>query len=386
MPELQKAFEAPEILVLTGMRQVGKTTLLRWIFDQVKSSNKVMLDAENPLHRKLFEEENFDNIWINLSEFGITSQSKAYIFIDEIQLMPEITRAVKYLYDHYQVKFCLTGSSSYYLKNFFPESLAGRKVLLELYPLTWPEFLTFKGQKISQEASWKQKSTRKSKTRYELYHGLFAEYLRFGGFPKVVLAKNKDRKAKILSDIFTSYFEHDVKSLADVREISRLRDLILLLAPRIGSKLDITKLASELSLSRETVYSYLAFLEATYFLYLLPRHSASPDRRAAGSRKVYISDTGLARLLGELSSGQALENSVVQILRPHHQLSYWSNKRGGEIDLIVDDKTGLEVKVSTSSQDKTTLSKRADSAGLAESFLVSGRYSESKRVIPVVEL
>lgn len=386
MPELLTALKTPEVIVLTGMRQVGKTTLLNWLYDQVQTKNKVMLDAENPLHRKLFEEENYDNIWHNLAEFGLSKSAKAYIFIDEIQLMPEITRAVKYLYDHYQVKFCLTGSSSYYLKNFFPESLAGRKVLLELFPLTWPEFLGFKGQEIDLAKDWPAKVNRKSPVRYELYHGWFEEYIRYGGFPKVVLAEGKERKHQLLADIFTSYFEHDVKSLADIREISRLRDLILLLAPRIGSKLDITKLASELALSRETIYSYLAFLEATYFLYLIPKHSASPDRRAAGSRKVYVSDTGLARLLGEISSGQALENTVVQTLRPHHQLSYWSNKRGGEIDLVVNGRTGLEVKISTSNSDEAKLAKRANSAGLSAWYLVTDRYRDSLHVIPTVEL
>jgi len=99
---------------------------------------------ENPLHRKLFEEENYDNIWNNLANFGISREDKSYIFLDEIQNLPQVNSAIKYLYDHWPVKFFLTGSSSFYLKNLFSESLAGRKLVFELFPLTFREFLGFK--------------------------------------------------------------------------------------------------------------------------------------------------------------------------------------------------------------------------------------------------
>ena len=142
--ELVKCLESPEIVVLTGMRRVGKTTLYRALFDSIQSSNKVFLDLENPLIQKVFEEVDYRNIPANLREFGIRPDEKAYLFIDEIQTMPDIVKAVKYLYDHFGFKFFLTGSSSYYLKNLFPESLAGRKFVFHLYPLDFEEFLAFK--------------------------------------------------------------------------------------------------------------------------------------------------------------------------------------------------------------------------------------------------
>ena len=126
-PKLKAELDSKEVTVITGMRQVGKTTALNYLFNLVESDNKTMLDLENPLHRKIFEEENYDNVWGNLKPFGITNATKPYIFIDEIQNLPGISRVVKYLYDHWKVKFFLTGSSSYYLRNLFPESLAGRK-------------------------------------------------------------------------------------------------------------------------------------------------------------------------------------------------------------------------------------------------------------------
>src|SRR3989344_2761027 len=141
---LEAELETREVTVITGMRRVGKTTALTHLYDLISSSNKAIFDLENPLHRKVFEEENYDAVWNNLRQFGLTNDTKAYIFIDEVQNLPDISRVVKYLYDHWQVKFFLTGSSSYYLRNLFSESLSGRKVVYELFPLTFGEFLIFK--------------------------------------------------------------------------------------------------------------------------------------------------------------------------------------------------------------------------------------------------
>lgn len=120
IPKLAKEINSQRIVVLTGMRQTGKTTLMRQIFDLVDSKNKIFIDLENPLNQKVFEEENFDNILLNFKELGINPKKKSYIFLDEIQLAPQVSQAIKYLYDHYRIKFFLTGSSSFYLKNLFP--------------------------------------------------------------------------------------------------------------------------------------------------------------------------------------------------------------------------------------------------------------------------
>jgi len=98
--KLESELETKEAVVITGMRQVGKTTTLNYLFGLIKSANKALLDLENPLHRKVFEEENFDAVWNNLRQFNIRNTEKAYIFLDEIQNLPKVSNVVKYLYDH----------------------------------------------------------------------------------------------------------------------------------------------------------------------------------------------------------------------------------------------------------------------------------------------
>lgn len=386
LPRLENEVETKEIIVITGMRQVGKTTTLNHLAGLVKSENKALLDLENPLHRKIFEEDNFDAVWNNLAQFGITTQKKAYIFLDEVQNLPQVSRVVKYLYDHGQVKFFLTGSSSYYLKNLFPESLAGRKIVFEMFPLTFTEFLRFKGKEREVSVVFSEKAEKKNRIAFELYKPYYQEFLEFGGFPAVVVEKDQKRKRVLLQEIFTSYFEKDVKTLADFQEISKLRDLILLLVPRIGGRIEIGKLAAELSITRATVYNYLAFLEQTYFISLIPKFSRSIDRQAAGSKKLFLCDTGIANMLGRVSLGQVFEQSVFQDLRPLSKLAFYNKEGRGEIDFIVDEKIGIEVKLSSSRRDINYLKGRSIRAKLTEHYLVSLQYSEDKEVIVATDL
>lgn len=384
--KLESELGAKEITVITGMRRVGKTIALMHLFDLVKSKNKAILDLENPLHRKVFEEENYDNIWNNLREFGVIKDTKAYIFLDEVQNLPEVSRAVKYLYDHFDVKFVLTGSSSFYLRNLFPESLAGRKIIFEMFPLNFSEFLVFKQIKREGVDSFALKAQNKNKIAYARLISYYNEFIEYGGFPSVVLENDSKRKKTLLSEIFTSYFEKDAKNLADFKDMSKLRDLILLLVPRVGSKIEIGKLANDLSVSRETVYGYLSFLEQTYFIFFLSRYSASIDRQAAGSKKLFFCDSGMANALGRISQGQLLEQSVFQNLRYNHKLNFYSKQGASEIDFIVDDKIALEVKMSMSQQDLYNLERRSKALHIDEAYIVTLQYTDRSAAILATDL
>ena len=385
LPSLEKELSTKEVIVLTGMRQTGKTTILKYLFERTPSTNKVLLDLENPLNRKLFEEEHYDNIWRNVKQLGITNKEKAYFFLDEIQNVRTLPSVVKYLYDHWQVKFILTGSSSYYLKNLFSESLSSRKLVYELFPLTFDEFLIFMGEILVLQSTIEQKAQEKSEIAYQRKIRFYDEYMRSGGFPAIVLEENPDRRQKLLEQVFTSYFEIDVKSLADVRDSTKLRDLILLLVPRIGSKIDVSKLSSELEVTRETLYNYLAFLERTYIINLLPQYTKSIDRQAAGAKKLYFCDSGLASYLGRLSEGQLFEQSVFQTLRPKDHLSYFQKKKK-EIDFITSKDIALEVKRTASSHDIAFLKKQSESLGITRSYVVTYFYSKLPDTIPATEL
>ncbi len=387
LEHIEPWLEAREIIVITGMRRVGKTTLLQMIYDQIPSANKVFLDLENILEQKVFEETDYNNIWSNLRAYGITQKEKAYIFLDEIQAMPQVVKAVKYLYDHYDIKFFLTGSSSFYLKNLFPESLAGRKVIFEMFPLTFEEFLIFKQVKTERQTTFKDKARQKNRIAYEKTKKYFEEYLTFGGFPQVVLADDESQKKLYLKDIFTSYFEMDIRRLADFRQMSAFRDLLLLLMQRVGSKLEISKLASEIGISRETVYSYLAFLEGSYFISRIAPFSRNVDREVSGARKVYFCDNGMINLFGKVSDGALLENAVFMNLRHLGKVNYYQKRSGAEIDFILPDhRIALEVKKRADEKDFKKLKRLCDALNLNECYIISQDYSDLPECILASDL
>ncbi|MBN2103821.1 ATP-binding protein [bacterium] len=386
LPELLEQINTREIIVLTGMRRVGKTTLLSMVYDRIESSNKVFFDIENIIEQKVFEETDYNNIIANFRDFGVTDKERAFVFLDEIQAMPEIVRPIKYLYDHYDIKFYLTGSSSFYLKNLFPESLSGRKVLFELFPLDFKEFCIFNNLDKPFPRTFQEKAANKrliSAERYKKYHEV---YLKYGGFPQVVLAESLKQKEIYLKDIFASYFEKDLRTLSDFKFLNVYRDLILLLMQRVGSKLDITKIASEVGVSRETVYSYLSFLQGTYFVHFISPFSRNVDREVSGTKKVYFCDNGFLTLYGNLSPGNALENAVHNQLKKYGNLNYYQKRSGAEIDFILDQKTAFEVKMNASESRINRLKKISESLGLTSNYLISQKFSDFENVILAQDL
>lgn len=376
-----------EIVVVTGMRRVGKTTLLKMVYDQIIETNKIFLDLENPINQKIFTEIDFNNIWSNLGQFGITNQRKAYLFIDEIQSFPSIVKVIKYLYDHFDVKFFLTGSSSFYLKNLFPESLSGRKIVFELFPLDFEEFLIFKNVNRQFQGTFAEKSKARNYIAFETIKKLYDEYLYFGGFPQVVLADSQEDKKNSLNDIFTSYFEKDVKTLSDFKQITAFRDLILLLLQRTGSKIDISKLSSALNISRHTVYSYLAFLEQTYFFSLISPYSQSVDREISGTKKIYACDTGFVNLYAKVDEGNLFENAVYNCIRHFGKVNYYQKRSGVEIDFILlEMECVLEVKTKADKRDIIRLENVSKSLGFKNNFVISRDFVDMNKVISVVDL
>lgn len=145
-PLLKTALEDWRAIIITGMRRTGKTTSLKWLLDQVESPNKLYLDLEERLdQRMVFQENNYELVLDYLRNRGLDTTQPMTVALDEIQYVPNLPSVVKDPFDVYAIKFLLTGSSSFYLKHYFSESLAGRKVVYELFPLTFGEFLGFRG-------------------------------------------------------------------------------------------------------------------------------------------------------------------------------------------------------------------------------------------------
>lgn len=382
--KLLTRLEHKNALVIVGMRQVGKTTVMHQLFDYVQG-NKVWFDFDNPLDQKLFEDLDYNNIYKRLLGMVETPDApKMTVFIDEIQNFPEITKIIKYLIDYYNVKFIVTGSSSYYLKNLFPESLSGRKFLFELAPLNFREYLYF--QDLLSLETVLQDSLEKNlqaldEVLYYQYSQHYADFLAFGGFPEVVTTVGNDLKGDILKNIVKSFFEKDIKFLSDYKDVKELRDLLLLLVPRIGSLLEINKLSQELGVSRPKIYAYLEFLQGTFMVRLLPKYSKSIDKSVAGGKKVYFTDTGILKTLGNVNDAQLFENSVINQLAYYGDLSFYNKRNTAEIDAILNKQIPFEVKLTGTSYDVAYLTKIARSLELKPGFIISRNFIQQDRIL-----
>jgi len=193
--DIEKHLDTPEAVIITGMRRTGKTTLLTLIRDHIKTENRLFIDLENPLSRKYFEEEDYEKIKATLEFLGLSFRKRSHILLDEIQHVRTLPSVIKYFIDHYKVKFFVTGSASYYLKNLFTESLAGRKAIFELFPLTFREFLVFK------KSSFKipKNEAAVTKTIFDAIDRLYEEYMRYGGFPEIVLKEDTKEKRSCIN-------------------------------------------------------------------------------------------------------------------------------------------------------------------------------------------
>ncbi|MCL5027542.1 MAG: ATP-binding protein, partial [Bacteroidetes bacterium] len=317
-------------------------------------------------------------------ESGAKSE-RLFVFIDEIQNLPEITKIIKYLIDKYKVKFIVTGSSNYYLKNLFPESLSGRKFLFVLPPLSFREYLFF-NDTAEEAADLPEGNIEKVLREYSLlefkkYEPGYAEYLEYGGFPEVVTTSDIKTKKDVLRNIFASFFEKDIRLLTDIKDIRELRDLILLLVPRTGNMLDITKLSSESGINRVKLYDYLEFLQGLFFIKLIPKFSGSIDRSVAGGKKIYFSDNGILNAIGRVNDGQLLENSAANQLSLYGALSFYNKRNTAEIDFILDKKIAFEVKTKAVEKDLTKLENICGRIGIEKSYLISLNYTTAGRTI-----
>jgi hypothetical protein len=375
-PDLLQHLTKKQVTVITGMRRVGKSTALHYLVDQAGHNNKLYLDCERVEVRALLNRPDYHSITEELQLQALDFSLPCILAIDEIQLVENLPSLIKYLYDTYAIKFIVTGSSSYYLKNRFSESLAGRKRVFEMHPLNFREFLRFKKVIIRhpEKYSWKPYNA----AWYNRCKKLYEEFISFGGFPEVVLENDAKHKKELLKDIINSYVELDVKLLSDYAAGEELYKLVKLLCARVGNKVDYTKISSVSGISRQKVAAYMQLMESTYFIYLIKPFTFNIDKEISQQPKLYFSDNGILHSLAgaQLSSGQLFENAVASHLAMQGELKYHQKKTGQEIDFILNGDTALEVKETALQQDREILRQRAEAIAVGKTFLIS-RYPAS---------
>jgi len=341
--KITRYLEAPEIIAVLGARQVGKTTLLKHLYERVPGP-KVFLDFEDPEVLALFEEDvkAFAKLYV---------EGKRFVFIDEFQYSRDGGQKLKFLYDHYEAKFFISGSSSLEISLKTVSFLVGRIFIFELYPFSFEEILRTKELKLFELFS---EGIPLPPSLHERCLQIFEEYCLYGGYPRVVLAKDYEEKQEVLKNILTTYLLKDIRGFFRLATESHLQKLIKALALQIGNLIRYQELAQLAELSVSSLKKHLAILEETYIIKLLKPFYTNRRLEIVKNPKVYFWDLGLRNYLARdfrpLSErpdqGALVENAIaVELFKKGQEVNYWRSKSGAEVDFVIQDRKPLPVEV-----------------------------------------
>ncbi|MGA1823604.1 MAG: ATP-binding protein [bacterium] len=359
--EFRPYIDTNDIIVIHGARQTGKTTLLEMLMKDLPSNDIGYFDLEFGNLLDLCN-EGPESIIAYLKQKGILrNQKKFYLLIDEIQYLENPSSLLKLMHDHYKtIKLIVSGSSSFDIKKKFKDSLVGRTVNFELFPLDFEEFLVFKNKPFN----LKEKIT--SGLIVNELRQLYKEYIIYGGYPKIVLTDSIEMKEKYLQQIIDTYIKKDIRDLANIRDISKFNKLLRIMASQSGQLLNITELSNTAHLAKQTIEEYLFILESTYIIKLLPPFYKNIRSELFKTPKIFFYDTGLLHMLwlkmlpGEIM-GNAFETAVFSDLIKNsspENIHYWRTQDKKEIDFIVSHRNStipLEVKKNSAQMKYTSM-------------------------------
>lgn len=333
-----------EIIVLKGVRRGGKSTLMfqlmAWLLENNLAKNEQLfyLNLEdfrlsNDLSADLLEK------FLLLYRETINPQLQAYLFLDEIQNVPQWEKWLRTHYDQNKnVKFIISGSSSVLLSQELSTLLTGRNLSFTIFPFNFTEYIHYQGLKIT-AAGTIAEFYLNNKANKSLIKNHFNNYLNFGGFPEVIKEADDDKKETLLAQYFEDIIYKDVAFRYKLREIKNVFDIATYNVSNISQPLSINNIAKVLRLSPNTVSNILEFLEsaflftsAQFFSYSL---KTSLDRQKP--RKIYALDNGFIKVASvnfSKNMGAKYENLAAQkINQIYNELFYWQEKK--EVDFIV---------------------------------------------------
>ncbi len=334
--------EEKEILMIVGPRQAGKTTLMFLIKEFLEKKGKKTfffnLDTEKDRQFFVSQQTFISQVKIN---FG---NQRGYVFIDEIQRKENAGLFLKGIYDmNLPYKFIVSGSGSLELKEKIHESLAGRKFVFSLYPLSFREFINFRTQ-----YRYQKDLAFFFKTDLTTANQLLFEYLNFGGYPRVVLSENLEMKNLIINEIFQSFLEKDILYLLGLKKTEEFVNLVKILSSQIGQPVNFSELSLTLGLSLKTVKLYLWYLEKTFVLKKMTPFYSNVRKEIVKMPLYYFEDLGLRNFainqFGNIVrfslNGFLFQNFIYQLLKTYivkanTSLHFWRTKEKTEVDFIL---------------------------------------------------
>jgi predicted AAA+ superfamily ATPase len=327
LEKLDKSVDIAEVTFISGLRRVGKTTLLRMLIKSLIDERGV-----DPLSIFYISLDDYllqgKNIPELIDEYRKTVkkkfEEKIYLFFDEVTYFPDYEIQLKNIFDSQNVKIFASSSSASLIRDKKPY-LTGRNRILEVDPLTFEEYLIFKGIELKHVDG-------------HLTDVYFEEYLKSGGIPEFVKTGDFEYLKNLVDDIIMK----DISALHNIKNTSSLKEMYLLLMERSGKSISLNKVANILELSPDTVKRFLTYFEEVFLISTISK-CGKTNQSILSLKKIYSVDLGLRNLFtGFRDKGSLFENYLFNKIKKYQPCYYAVD--GYEIDFLIDKKVLIESK------------------------------------------
>lgn len=311
------------MIIITGPRQSGKTTLVSKLASELKNKKIKSFNCDNPGDREVLSDRDLEFLKPLIG-------SSDLILIDEGQKVKNIGQTLKLLVDYYKNRkqIIVTGSSSINLLNSVQEPLTGRKYIYELYPLSVEEIYEEDTLTLAKELE---------------------SLLIFGTYPEIINSKSFDEKTERLKNLASSYLYQDVLEFQNIKNSDILKTLLKALALQVGSEVSYNELSRMMGVDKRTVENYVDLLEKNFVIFRLPSFSKNKRRELSRSKKIYFYDLGIRNAVINNFSFLDNRNDIGALwesfmiserlkYRSYHRIYadqyFWKGYDGGEVDLV----------------------------------------------------
>lgn len=337
LKDIEKSIKRKEIIAFVGARQIGKTTILDYFYEKLKTKNSNFISFDDLDILNLFEK----NTKLFIEKYVI---NKDYLFIDEVQYSENSGKILKFIYDKYPIKLFISGSSKAEIAIKSLQYLVGRVFIFNLYPLDLLEIL------ISYDKdSFLFKKLRKS-SDFNSIQNEFINYLKYGGYPEVILENDYSMKKQILRNIKNTYLLKEIKDILGYKNIYDFENVLKVLAINDGKILNKNSISNDFGIHNNKVREIINLLEKTSILNIIKPFLKNKSKELIKSPKTYLFDLGFKNSIlnnfNELSirhdKGEVYENFILNILiKNGFDVNYWNYKQLYEMDFVVNSKNGI---------------------------------------------
>ncbi len=316
-----------EIIDLVGVRRSGKSSLLFLIIRELglEDDGYIYINFEDPAFIGNYNVELLELIW-KTYQLHFNPKKKPYLFLDEIQNIPQWEQWVRKMRDLELAHIFVTGSSSQLLSREFGTKLTGRHISFRIYPLTFKEFLIFDDFKIPESDADFIRNKIKILKKFNFYFSI-------GGFPQIILSKNEEQ----LKDYFEDILYKDIVIRHGIRDVNLLRRLAVFCLTNVGKKISLNSIKKQLDMSIDSVKSYLSYLDEAFLIFQLNFFSYSLKKQEIRNKKIYCIDNGIRNAVSfkfSQDQGRLAENLVYMDLKKKGKdIFYWEDKN--EVDFVV---------------------------------------------------